>query len=312
MHPPAMPHPFFQYIEHYLLTLSRQGRSPHTVSAYRRDLAQLAELLPENGVGIPDNNGLSAALKKLSQRGLSAASLSRKLSAWQSYRRHAERQAGCAHAGMPAAPKGSLKAPKIPRRLPKALNREQLNHMLDLSAQEDGGMLPLRDHAVAELLYGSGLRLSELCGLDLGDIYMQEGWVRVNGKGNRQRQVPLTGAGRTALQAYLEQRTAAAGETALFTGRSGRRLTPRQIQKRLSAWADRYGSLQHVSPHMLRHSFASHLLQSSRDLRAVQELLGHRSLSTTQNYTALDFDHLARVYDHSHPRARRQTQEKQK
>ena len=154
-------------------------------------------------------------------------------------------------------------------------------------------------------MYGSGLRLSEIHGLDLDSILLDEGWVSVWGKGSKQRQVPLGRATITAIRAYLPQRQAASGETALFTNRHGGRLSQRQIQNRLKDWAIRQGSPQHLSPHMLRHSYASHLLQASGDIRAVQELLGHNSLSTTQIYTKLDFDHRAKVYDEAHPRAKR-------
>ena len=155
-------------------------------------------------------------------------------------------------------------------------------------------------------MYGSGLRLSEIHGLDTGDVWLDEGWVRVTGKGRKQRQVPLTGKSVEALKNYLPLRQTASDGKALFTGRNGTRLSQRQIQKRLESWAAQNGDGRHISPHMMRHSYASHLLQSSRDIRAVQELLGHSSLSTTQIYTKLDFDHIARLYDEAHPRAKRQ------
>ena len=177
--------------------------------------------------------------------------------------------------------------------------------MLDLPV-DDGDALALRDHALFELMYGSGLRLSEIHGLDTGDVWLDEGWVRVTGKGRKQRQVPLTGKSVEALKNYLPLRQTASDGKALFTGRNGTRLSQRQIQKRLESWAAQNGDGRHISPHMMRHSYASHLLQSSRDIRAVQELLGHSSLSTTQIYTKLDFDHIARLYDEAHPRAKRQ------
>ena len=200
-------------------------------------------------------------------------------------------------------PTFNLKAPRLPERLPKALPQEELNHMLDSAPVDDS--LAVRDHALFELMYGSGLRLSEIHGLDLGDVLLDEGWVSVTGKGRKERQVPLSGKSVESLRASLSERVAADGEAALFTGKNGTRLGQRQIQKRLQAWAVRQGSGQHISPHMMRHSYASHLLQSSRDIRAVQELLGHSNLSTTQIYTKLDFDHLAKVYDEGHPRAKR-------
>ncbi|WP_339895125.1 tyrosine-type recombinase/integrase, partial [Neisseria gonorrhoeae] len=163
-----------------------------------------------------------------------------------------------------------------------------------------------RDHALFELMYGSGLRVSEIHGLNADDVYLDEAWVHVTGKGRKQRQVPLTGKSVEALKNYLPLRQTASDGKALFTGRNGTRLSQRQIQKRLESWAAQYGDGRHVSPHMMRHSYAGHLLQASRDIRAVQELLGHSSLSTTQIYTKLDFDHIARLYDEAHPRAKRQ------
>ena len=205
---------------------------------------------------------------------------------------------------MHADPTADIKPPKQPERIPKALPQECLNQMLDLPV-DDGDALALRDHALFELMYGSGLRLSEIHGLDTGDVWLDEGWVRVTGKGRKQRQVPLTGKSVEALKNYLPLRQTASDGKALFTGRNGTRLSQRQIQKRLESWAAQNGDGRHISPHMMRHSYASHLLQSSRDIRAVQELLGHSSLSTTQIYTKLDFDRLAQVYDRAHPRAKR-------
>lgn len=157
-----------------------------------------------------------------------------------------------------------------------------------------------------ELLYGSGLRVAEAQALDVADVLIEEGWIGVRGKGGKHRQVPLTGQCAAVLAAYLPQRAAAAGETALFTNRLGRRLGIRQMQNRLRLWAVKNGSPQHISPHMLRHSYASHLLQSGAGIRAIQELLGHSDLAATQIYTKLDFARLAEVYDRAHPRAKRQ------
>ncbi len=163
----------------------------------------------------------------------------------------------------------------------------------------------LRDQAIIELLYGSGLRVSEVAQLDCQHILLAEGWVDVLGKGGKQRQVPLGQQSSLAIARYLPVRQAAAGECALFTNRRGTRISTRQIQNRLNQWALEHQSDRHLSPHMLRHSYASHLLQNAGNIRAVQELLGHSSLSTTQQYTKLDFDHLADIYDHTHPRAKR-------
>ena len=288
-------------LDGYLKMLGQQGKSAHTLSAYGRDLTELVRLLTEGSSETAQDltrRDFVAALKRLSQQGLSERTLARKLSAWRQYCGWLV-QSGM----MDNDPTFNLKAPRLPERLPKALPQEELNHMLDSSPVDDS--LAVRDHALFELMYGSGLRLSEIHSLDLGDVLLDEGWVSVTGKGRKERQVPLSGKSVEALRAYLSERMAADGETALFTGKNGTRLGQRQIQKRLQAWAVRQGSGQHISPHMMRHSYASHLLQSSRDIRAVQELLGHSNLSTTQIYTKLDFDHLAKVYDEGHPRAKR-------
>ena len=292
---------FAGHIEEFLKTMRQQGKSEHTLSAYEKDLAQLIETLAkrpsesESGLGRREFVG---ALQQLSQSGLHPRSLARKLSAWRQYCRWLIEQGL-----MQSDPTVGLKAPRAPQRLPKALPQEPLNRMLDASPTDD--TLEVRDKALFELMYGSGLRLAEIAGLNLSDILLDEGWVGVTGKGGKQRRVPLVGKSIEAIRAYLPERAAQAGETALFTTRHGTRLGARQIQKRLQNWAIKMGSVQHVSPHMMRHSYASHLLQASRDIRAVQELLGHSSLSTTQIYTKLDFDHLARVYDEAHPRAKR-------
>ena len=288
-------------LDGYLKMLGQQGKSAHTLSAYGRDLTELVRLLTEGSSETAQDltrRDFVAALKRLSQQGLSERTLARKLSAWRQYCGWLV-QSGM----MDNDPTFNLKAPRLPERLPKALPQEELNHMLDSAPADDG--LAVRDHALFELMYGSGLRLSEIHGLDLGDVLLDEGWVSVTGKGRKERQVPLSGKSVEALRAYLSERVASDGETALFTGKNGTRLGQRQIQKRLQVWAVQQGSGQHISPHMMRHSYASHLLQSSRDIRAVQELLGHSNLSTTQIYTKLDFDHLAKVYDEGHPRAKR-------
>ena len=288
-------------LDGYLKMLGQQGKSAHTLSAYGRDLTELVRLLTEGSSETAQDltrRDFVAALKRLSQQGLSERTLARKLSAWRQYCGWLV-QSGM----MDNDPTFNLKAPRLPERLPKALPQEELNHMLDSTPADDG--LAVRDHALFELMYGSGLRLSEIHGLDLVDVLLDEGWVSVTGKGRKERQVPLSGKSVEALRAYLSERVAADSETALFTSKNGTRLGQRQIQKRLQTWAVQQGSGQHISPHMMRHSYASHLLQSSRDIRAVQELLGHSNLSTTQIYTKLDFDHLAKVYDEGHPRAKR-------
>lgn len=248
---------FFAQQDAYLADLQQQGKSKHTLNAYRRDLAQLHDLLAARPSESEDiaRADMVAALKKLSQQNLGERSLARKLSVWRQY---------CAwlmkHGLLEKDPTQNLKAPKPPQRLPKALQQEPLNHWLD--NDDDDSDLAVRDRAVFELLYGSGLRLSEVHDLNLADVLLDEGWVSVTGKGNKQRQVPLVQKSREAIAAYLPVRVAADGETALFTGKNGKRLGQRQIQKRLAQWAAQQGSGQHLSPHMLRHSYASHLLQA--------------------------------------------------
>lgn len=297
---------FAAYLDAYLETLLREGKSEHTLAAYHADLEELfvflSEMPSEDEDGMPaalSRRDFVAALRRLSQRGLGERTLARKLSSWRQYSAWLLERGLCER-DLTA----NLKPPRPPERLPKALPQEWLNHMLDLPVGDD--MLSVRDHALFELMYGSGLRLSEIHGLDCSDVMLEEGWVGVTGKGRKQRRVPLVKKSIEAIAAYLPLRVAVSGERALFTGKNGTRLGQRQIQKRLERWAAVNGDGRHVSPHMMRHSYASHLLQSSRDIRAVQDLLGHSSLSTTQIYTKLDFDHIARLYDEAHPRAKRQ------
>ena len=294
-----MPTPPWHHLDAFLNSRTQVGQSAHTLAAYRRDLQQLQALLAEQNIShTPTRLQLVAVLKKLSAQGCQPRSLARKLSVWRNFFRHL-----LAHGLIDADPSLNLKAPKAAARLPKAVPAEQLNHLLDQPHSQD--MLSLRDQAIFELLYGSGLRVSEAAALNLDDVLLNEGWVQVLGKGRKERQVPLGSHSIATLRQYLPQRLAANGETALFTNRLGRRLGSRQIQNRLRQWALLHGSDRHLSPHMLRHSYASHLLQNARNIRAVQELLGHSSLSTTQQYTQLDFNHLAGVYDSAHPRAKR-------
>ena len=251
-------HDFGLSLDGYLKMLGQQGKSAHTLSAYGRDLTELVRLLTEGSSETSQDltrRDFVAALKRLSQQGLSERTLARKLSAWRQYCGWLV-QSGM----MDNDPTFNLKAPRLPERLPKALPQEELNHMLDSTPADDS--LAVRDHALFELMYGSGLRLSEIHGLDLGDVLLDEGWVSVTGKGRKERQVPLSGKSVEALRAYLSERVAADSETALFTGKNGTRLGQRQIQKRLQTWAVQQGSGQHISPHMMRHSYASHLLQS--------------------------------------------------
>ncbi|MDN0082921.1 tyrosine recombinase XerC [Crenobacter sp. SG2305] len=275
------------------------GRSDATRAAYRRDIVRLAEVTSERPPTSLSNRDIRHALARLHAGGLDGRSLSRMLSAWRGlYDCLIDRDLASAN------PCTGVHPPKSGHRLPKALPVDAAQQLLDAELAEET-TLTCRDRAMFELLYSSGLRLTELTRLDVEDVDLAEQLVRVSGKGNKERLVPLGKQAATALQRWLAERQAVQGEVALFTNRNGTRLGGRQIEKRLARWSIVTGSERHVSPHMLRHSFASHLLQSSSDLRAVQELLGHANLSTTQIYTSLDFQHLAQVYDTAHPRARK-------
>jgi integrase/recombinase XerC len=203
-------------------------------------------------------------------------------------------------------PAVDIRAPKAAKRLPGTLDVDQLNHLLDIPAED---ALAVRDRAIMELFYSSGLRLDELVGLDLASLHLADRMVRVLGKGAKTRIVPVGRKAIEAIREWLKLRggIASTEETAMFVGRNGTRLKHRAIQLRIAYWAKRKGLPSRVYPHLFRHSFATHLLESSKDLRGVQELLGHADISTTQIYTHLDFAHLARTYDASHPRAKRKT-----
>ncbi len=285
----------------YLDYLAHQRRaSPLTLDAYRRDLDLLcraaAPRCPRD-LGPVDIRRLVA---RLHAQGQGARSLARHLSAWRGFYRWLGRQGV-----LEANPCEGIRPPKAPRTLPRALSADQACAMLDAAP---GDLLELRDKAIAELFYSAGLRRAELAALDLrSGLDLVEREVTVTGKRARTRTVPVGAAARAALSAWIARRAelAAPEEVALFVSQRGGRLSPRQIAVRLARWAQVAGAPVHVHPHMLRHSFASHLLQSSGDLRAVQELLGHANISTTQIYTHLDFQHLAKVYDQAHPRAKK-------
>ena len=289
--------------EDFLADLAHQrAASPHTVTAYRRDLAALVALAAAAGEASPanlDNVRLRRALMQLHGKGLAARSLARTLSAWRAYYRWLARRGAIA-----VDPCEGLRAPRQPRALPKVLSVDQTAALLDATAEDE---LETRDKAMFELFYSSGLRLAELAAIDADGIDFAAGTVTVTGKRAKTRTVPVGAKAVTALRSWLGERAAvaAAEDSALFVSRRGTRLAARSIERRLARWAKKQGLGLHVHPHMLRHSFASHLLQSSGDLRAVQELLGHANISTTQIYTHLDFQHLAKVYDAAHPRARK-------
>ena len=291
-------------VDDYLAELAEQRRqSPHTISNYRRDLTRLRELAGEIRLADLQVHQIRRFVAQLHARGLSGRSLARLLSAWRGFfgwlgQRNL----------MAANPCDGVRPPKSPRLLPNALSVDEAAALLE-SEGDDEPALAARDAAMFELLYSSGLRLAELAALDIDALesVLLEGEVRVLGKRSKARIVPVGARAREALAAWrpLRERLAATDEKALFVSRRGVRLSHRAIQDRLGRHALRAGLPRHVHPHMLRHSFASHVLQSSGDLRAVQEMLGHASIASTQVYTHLDFQHLAKVYDAAHPRAKR-------
>ena len=294
-------------IDAWLAELAGQRRqSVHTIAAYRRDLALLIEL-----AGLAGNLALAAIephhirrfVAQLHARGLSGRSLARVLSAWRGFYRWLG-----LHGEAPQNPVAGVRPPKSPKALPRALSPDEANALLEPTGDD---LLDLRDQAIFELFYSSGLRLAELDGIDVNCLAdVAAGEIRVLGKRGKTRIVPVGTKAREAIAAWAARRgellkAANADETALFLGRNGRRLSVRTIQSRLKRRALLLGLPTHVHPHMLRHSFASHVLQSSGDLRAVQEMLGHASIASTQVYTHLDFQHLAKVYDAAHPRAKK-------
>ncbi len=297
--PSALAQPVKAFI-HYLA--SEKRHSPRTCDSYQRDLCRLAGWLGESGVaGWADvqTQTLRRYVATLAREGLNGRSIARHLSAIRRFFDYQLREKAVTD-----NPAVGLKAPKSGRRLPGVADVDQLARLLD-AAPEDP--LEIRDLAMFELMYSSGLRLAELVGLDLPALDLRGAEVRVLGKGGRERLLPVGSRARQALEQWLSVRPSLAddGQPAVFVSRRGDRLSRRSVQARLTRWGLCQCADQKLHPHLLRHSFASHLLESSGDLRAVQELLGHADIATTQVYTHLDFQHLARVYDQSHPRAKR-------
>jgi integrase/recombinase XerC len=290
--------------------------SAHTDSNYARDLAALVKFCDLHGLqdwSAVDTQHVRTFAAHSHAKGLAPRSIQRRLSAVRSFfeflvretaeeQRAQKRPAGAAD--IKNNPANEVRAPKAQRRLPETLDADQMGRLLEIPA---GDIFVTRDRAIMELLYSSGLRLAELVGLDLKGLRLADRTVCVVGKGNKERIVPVGTEAATALSKWLKERVSIAkpDETALFVGRGGERLGRRAVQTRVAYWARRQGVSMRVYPHLFRHSFASHLLESGGDLRGVQELLGHADIATTQIYTHLDFQHLARIYDKTHPRARR-------
>ncbi len=290
-------------VEQYLQILTVERRlSEHTISNYRRDIQKLINyaeqysLILWHGLNTKEARRFAA---KLHATGLHPKSIQRILSACRSLCHFLVE-----HRHLSLNPFVDVRAPKAPKTLPKTLTAEQLSQLIEIQADDP---LSFRDQAFMELFYSSGLRLSELCDLNLTDLMFDQALVRVTGKGNKTRDVPVGSMAIKALKQWLLQRNnlPLKDYDAVFVSKWGRRVSPRNIQQRLKHWAKKQGLDINITPHMLRHSFASHMLESSGELRSVQELLGHANISTTQIYTHLDFQHLAKVYDQAHPRAKK-------
>ncbi len=294
-----------QWRERFGAHLGTERRlSAHTSAGYVREIDALIDWCEANGIAswdALDAQHLRLFAARSHAGGLAPRSVQRRLSAVRTFLRFLQRERVLTH-----NPAAEVRAPKARRRLPQTLDVDQMGRLLEIPGDD---ALAVRDRAIMELFYSSGLRLAELVGLELAAIDLADRTVRVTGKGNKTRILPVGRKAIEALAAWLGARAGLAkiGETALFVGRNGSRVGQRAVQARVARWARLQGLPMRVHPHLFRHSFASHLLESSQDLRGVQELLGHADIATTQVYTHLDFQHLARIYDKSHPRARKKT-----
>ncbi|MFI4921051.1 MAG: tyrosine recombinase XerC [Gammaproteobacteria bacterium] len=290
------------WITRFIAHLVQRNLSPHTRSNYARDLATLREFCAKQGVNdwaALDVHHIRAFVAARHRQGLAPKSIQRLLASVRSFYLYLQGE-GAARKD----PAEGVRAPKAAKRLPDTLDADQMARLLQIEGAEPE---IVRDRAIMELLYSSGLRLAELISIGLTDISLQEGLVTVTGKGSKTRIVPVGREALVALAAWLKVRgeLAKPADTTLFVGPRGGPLSPRTLQSRLKRWGRAQGVQQGVYPHLFRHSFASHVLESSGDLRAVQELLGHANISTTQIYTHLDFQHLAKTYDAAHPRAKK-------
>ena len=289
-------------LKEYLAFLNfERGLSPLTRENYARDIKQHISLADTTALNSLQTNHIRRFIASLHGKGLGGKSIARMLSSWRGFFDFLINRKSFTN-----NPVIGLRAPKSPKTLPQALSIEQAVKLVDIS---DDDVLSIRDHAILELFYSSGLRLSEVVNLNLTALDFSEGTVIVTGKGNKTRIVPMGEHAMNAIKKWLNSRAQIlinnAAERAVFIGLQGRRISPRNIQYRMKAWSIKQGINSSVHPHMLRHSFATHVLQSSGDLRAVQEMLGHANISTTQVYTHLDYQHLTKVYDQAHPRARK-------
>ncbi|MDH5571276.1 MAG: tyrosine recombinase XerC [Gammaproteobacteria bacterium] len=281
---------------------NERGYSPHTIKNYQRDLNKLIRFCEQHQLdtwSALQQTDIRNHITQQHRQGIGGKSLQRELSACRSFFNYL-----CQEGQLTQNPAQDVKAPKSARKLPKALDVDQTAQLLNIQGDD---IYSVRDRAILELFYSSGLRLSELVNLNIADLEIREAMITVTGKGNKTRRLPVGSKAITALQRWLTLRSelSSAEEPAIFIGKQGTRISSRTVQRRMHDWSIKQGLDNNVHPHMLRHSFASHILESSSDLRAVQELLGHANISTTQIYTHLDFQHLAKVYDQAHPRARK-------
>ncbi len=294
--------PINEYLNHLA---SQRGLSPVTIKNYQRNLAEFILLVTDkqltNWVDL-ESDHVRLMVKQLNQKGIKARSIATKLSALRSFLEYLVQ-----NEVLTFNPAKGIAAPKLDKPLPKNISVDEVFQLLDI---DENDPLSLRDHAMMELMYSSGLRLSELVGINLKDLKLREKEIMVLGKGSKQRLLPITETAVEAIKLWLNSRSdfCEPGETALFTSKLKRRISVRSVQARMEKWGLQQNLPSHLNPHKLRHSFATHMLESSGNLRAVQTLLGHADLSTTQVYTHLDFQHLAEVYDKAHPRSKRKKQ----
>ncbi|WP_372377508.1 tyrosine recombinase XerC [Vibrio natriegens] len=288
----------------YEFLRSEKGLSLHTQRNYKQQLETMAHHLTE--MGLKDWSQVDAGwVRQLAgkgmREGMKASSLATRLSSLRSFFDFL-----ILRGEMSANPAKGVSAPRKQRPLPKNLDVDEVNQLLEVNEDDP---LAVRDRAMMELMYGAGLRLAELVSVDVRDVHLRRGELRVIGKGDKERKVPFSGMATEWVGKWLKVRgnLADPGEPALFVSKLGTRISHRSVQKRMAEWGQKQSVASHISPHKLRHSFATHMLESSNNLRAVQELLGHENISTTQIYTHLDFQHLAQAYDQAHPRARKKS-----
>ncbi|TOA12142.1 tyrosine recombinase XerC [Vibrio parahaemolyticus] len=302
-----LPNSFQKPLERFYEFLrSEKGLSLHTQRNYKQQLETMAQHLAE--MGLKDWSQVDAGwVRQLAgkgmREGMKASSLATRLSSLRSFFDFL-----ILRGEMSANPAKGVSAPRKKRPLPKNLDVDEVNQLLEVNEDDP---LAIRDRAMMELMYGAGLRLAELVSVDVRDVQLRSGELRVIGKGDKERKVPFSGMATEWVGKWLRVRgdLAAPGEPALFVSKLGTRISHRSVQKRMAEWGQKQSVASHISPHKLRHSFATHMLESSNNLRAVQELLGHENISTTQIYTHLDFQHLAQAYDQAHPRARKKNGE---